>query len=191
MSLNFDNVESAKVEVREQLSSFKAVQPGLQTLTVESVEPVLAANGTPGVMVKFNSKEAEASFTERFWLSEKAAPRVQYLVEKFTGAKLTGGITGEGQALAEAAAASIGAKVVGTTKPVIVDGEEYLSSKLNKEGKPFVNIRPTLRFAGFVEPEGGDAEPRIKRAQAPTITEAPANPFEGGTSDEKGDDLPF
>lgn len=180
MNLNFDSVESASSEVRE--SSFKSVKPGLQTLMITGIEPTQAGTGTPGIVVTFESKEAEASFNERFWLSPGALPRVQYLVEKFTGVKLTGGFSGEGLELANAVATGLSSKLVGKSKTVIVDGEMRTREK---DGKVYNNTYPTLRFAGFVDPEGDAAEPIIKDNTVSTV-----KPASGINVDNSGD-LPF
>lgn len=154
--LNFDNIESASSEVRE--SSFKSVKPGVQTLMITGIEGTVASTGNAGIVVTFESKEAEASFNERFWLSAGALPRVQYLVEKFTGVKMTGGFDGEGQVLADNVATALSSKLVGKSKTVVVDGEMRTREK---DGKVYTNTYPMLRFAGFVDPEGKAAEPII------------------------------
>lgn len=184
MSLSFDNVQSATSEVRE--SSFKSVKPGLQTLMITGIEPTVAGTGTAGIVVTFESKEAEASFNERFWLSSGALPRVQYLVEKFTGAKLTGGFDGEGQVLADNVASALASKLVGKSKTVIVDGEKRTREK---DGKVYENVYPVLRFAGFVDPEGTDAEPRMKDNTAPVAAKAPET--SGINTNQDDSDLPF
>jgi len=179
-NLNFDSVDSATSEVKE--STFKIVKPGLNTLMISGVEPIVAGTGNAGVAVTFESKEADASFNERFWLSAGALPRVQYLVEKFTGAKMTGGFTGDGMELATQVATALSAKLVGKTQTVIVDGETYTKEK---DGKTYVNTRPMLRFAGFVNPVGKDVEPRITDK-----TDTQSNALNSNSKDQD-DDLPF
>jgi len=181
-TVNFDQVESANSEVRE--SSFKSVKPGIQTLMITGVEPTMAGTGTPGMVVTFESKEAEASFNHRFWLSAGALPRVQYLVEKFTGVKMSGAFTGEGQELAANVATALASKLVGKSKTVIVDGE---ASTKEKDGKVYNNVYPTLRFAGFVDPEGSAAEPIITDRTAAI----PAKPTGINLEDDDSDNLPF
>jgi len=157
MNLNFDEVESANGEVRE--STFKSVKPGLNTLMISAVEPTVAGTGSAGVVVTFESKEAEASFNHRFWLTEKTLPKLQYLVEKFTGTKMTGSFPGEGMELAQSVATALSGKLIGKSKTVVVDGEKRTNVK---NDKVYVNVYPTLRFAGYVDPEGLAAEPIIK-----------------------------
>src|SRR5690606_15902676 len=145
---NFSGVEAAT-----QTSNFKFVEPGLHTLTISKVEGKTANSGSPGVTVTFDSKEAEASFNHDFWLSAKALPRIQYIVEKFTGTKMDGQFTSLDQVVQ-----ILSAKLVGRTKTVVVDGEKRTREK---DGQVYINTYPTLRYAGFVDPEGTDAEPRI------------------------------
>jgi hypothetical protein len=188
MSLNFDNVESASGEQKE--SQFKVVTPGVKPLVITGVEPTVAGTGTPGIVVTFESPEDGASFNHQFWLSAGAIPRVQYLVEKFTGAKMTGSIPGEGAELAANAATSLGSKLVGKSKECVVDGERT-TKEVN--GRVYNNTYPTLRYAGFVEPTGNNAEPIVKDRTASTPAKAATPPVAGGVdfgTDEK-DDLPF
>lgn len=186
MSLSFDNVESATSEKKE--STFKVVTPGVKPLMITALEPTVAGTGTPGVVATFESPEDQASFNESFWLSSGALPRVQYLVEKFTGVKQTGGFPGEGMELAQNVASALGAKLVGKVKTCVVDGE-ITTKEVN--GNVYENTYPKLRFAGFVDPEGADAEPRVnKRTAATPATAKPAVDGVDFGTDEK-DDLPF
>lgn len=180
MNLNFDSVESANSEVKE--STFKSVKPGLNTLMISAVEPTVAGTGNPGLVITFESKEAEASFNHRFWLTEKTLPKLQYLVEKFTGVKMTGSFSGEGMELAQSVANALSGKLIGKSKTVIVDGEKRTNEK---EGKVYVNVYPTLRFAGFVDPEGAAAEPQIKDLTVSQQLTKAVN------STKVDDDLPF
>lgn len=172
--INFDSVESASAVNKTE---FKSVKGGIQNLTVEAVEGVVAASGNPGVEVTFKSTEADASFNHRFWLSVGAVPRVQYLVEKFTGSKLTGSIA------PEEVADKLAALLVGKTKQVIVDVELRTNEK---NGKVYTNEYPTLRFAGFVEPQGKDAEVRVTDNTAKTTATV-----ELPTVDADDNELPF
>lgn len=183
MSLNFDSIESASSEVRE--SSFKSVKPGVQTLMITGIEGTVAGTGNAGIVVTFESKEAEASFNERFWLSPGALPRVQYLVEKFTGVKMTGGFDGEGQVLADNVATALSSKLVGKSKTVVVDGE---TRTREKDGKVYNNTYPILRFAGFVDPEGKAAEPIITDK---TVAVAVKPASTGINLADQDDDMPF
>jgi len=146
--INFGGVDSGA-----ERNEYKSVKGGVQNLTITEVKPLTSAGGSPGLTVTFESKEADASFNHRFWLSEKALSRVQYLMEKFTGNKIEDSFENEHEA-----AEKLGAKLVGTTKLVIVDVEKRSN---NKNGKNYVNDYPTLRFAGFVDPVGPDAEVRV------------------------------
>lgn len=180
MNLNFDEVESANGEVRE--STFKSVKPGLNTLMISAVEPTVAGTGSAGVVVTFESKEAEASFNHRFWLTAKTLPKLQYLVEKFTGAKMTGSFPGEGLELAQSVSNALSGKLIGKSKTVVVDGEKRTKEK---DGKVYVNVYPTLRFAGYVDPEGKSAEPIIKDLTDSQPTSKAVN------VSVEDDDLPF
>lgn len=168
--LNFGAVESATGERAE--STFKSVAPGLHTLEITDLQPTVAGTGIPGVVITFTSREADASFNERFWLSAKAASRLQYLVEKYTGVKMTDSFSGEGQSLAESVVATLAGRLLGKAKTVIVDGE--LRTK-EKDGNVYTNTYPVLRYAGFVDPEGANAEPRITDRTMATTTTTSSN----------------
>ncbi len=166
--INFETVESAS----EKSTGFKSVKGGIQDLTITKVEAYTSGKGSEALDVTFESKEADASFPHKFWLSPKALPRIQYLMEKFTGEKITDSF----ETVSEAAE-KLGAKLVGNTKSVIVD-------EIKKTNGNFVNTYPDLRFAGFVEPTGDDAKVRVKDETAAT---APA----GIPETPNTDDLPF
>ena len=181
-NLNFNSVESASEKTK---STFKSVEPGLNTLMISGIEPTVAATGNPGIVVTFESKEADASFNARFWLSERAVPSLQYLVEKFTGAKMNEEFDGDGMELAQSVATVLSSKLIGKSKTVIVDGETRTKEK---DGKVYVNTYPTLRFAGFVDPIGKDAEPRIvDKTESISVLEASLN----ATPETDDSDLPF
>lgn len=163
--INFENVESAS----ENKTAFKSVKGGVQDLTITKVEPYTSSGGSEALNVTFESKEADASFSHKFWLSEKAIPAAQYLMEKFAGEKIA-----ESFATVEEAAEKLGAKLIGKNRTVIVD--EIKRTKGN-----FVNTYPILRFAGFVDPEGDDAIVRVKDETAAPASGIPTPPS----------DLPF
>lgn len=181
MSLNFNNVESAGVKVEKE-STFKVIKPGVQPLTITAIEPTLSSKKqTPGVVVTFTGEDA--SFTENFWLTAGAFGRVKYLVEKFTGVAPTEEFSSEGLDLATEVANLLAVKLIGKTKEIVVDGE--VRSR-EKDGKVYDNTYPTLRYAGFVEPEGTAAEPIITKVVAET---APAASILDST--DQNSDLPF
>lgn len=169
-SINFNGVESASTG-----STFKSVKSGLHNLTITGVEEVTANTGSSGLQVTFESAEAEASFNHTFWLSAAALPRVVYLVEKFTGAKP------EGQMSIDSLAASL----IGKSKLCVVDGR--ITTK-EKNGKVYNNEYPELRYAGFVDPQGADATPRIKDE---TVAKPTAKDEETTSAAQVDDDLPF
>lgn len=175
---------SGVVAAEENVSSFNRVEPGLHTLTIKSLE--MAKSGDKDVLkVTFSSKEADAEFSHNFFLTEKALPRVQYLITKFTGNPLEG--TFEVNALS--------AILVGKTKPVIVDGRVV---GREKDGRWYNNTYAELRFAGFVlddpstfvNEEGHPNGYRIDRRGAVDVEALNAG---GSTSSSSSvnDDLPF
>lgn len=170
MKVSLTGVEAATV----QESTYKSVKRGLQPLTITEVVDTVAASGTEGIEVTFQATD-EATFKHKFWGSEKALPRLKYLVEKFTDATSPESLDTE----------VISALLVGKTKNVVVDARLVTS----KDGK-YTNEYADLRFAGFVEPQGKDAEPRIedKTIQAGQATSVN---ILNNTSGEKVDDLPF
>lgn len=167
-TINFNGVESANTG-----STFKSVKSGLHTLTITNVEEVTANSGNAGLQVTFESAEAEAAFNHTFWLSQAALPRVVYLVEKFTGSKPEGQISVD----------SLAASLIGKSKLCVVDGKIVTKEK---DGKVYNNEYPELRYAGFVDPQGQDATPRIKDE---TVAAAPKTPEP--TNSNVSDDLPF
>ena len=79
---NFDTVELPQ-ENNNQESTRKRfyLNTGLQQLTINSVEFTTSSQkGTPGAVVEFVDAE-NIAHKETFWLSEKALPRIQYLVK--------------------------------------------------------------------------------------------------------------
>lgn len=171
MEINLTGISAAE----NNGSSFKMVQPGVQTLTISKIEEATAGDKAV-LQVTFDSTEAEASFNHRFFLTEKALPRVQYLIEKFTGKPLEGSFS----------VPALSAILVGKSKSCVVDGEVR---PREKDGKVYNNTYATLRFAGFVEPEGKEVEPRIDSSRAvdtSSLTSGTAN-----SSEEDDSGLPF
>lgn len=145
------NLTGVKAAEENQGSSFKSVQPGVHTATISKLEMV--KRGDKDVLnVAFSSEEAGAEFSHGFFLTEKALPSLQYLITKFTGNPLEGNVDVN----------ALSAMLVGKTKTIVVDGQVR---PREKDGVWYNNTYPRLRFAGFVEPEGADAEPRIDRSQ--------------------------
>jgi len=151
MRIDFDSEESENNESRNN-SDYRDVKNGGKDLTITGVDHFVAGSGTEGLIVTFESKEAEASFNHRFYITPKAFSRIQYLVEHFTGAKLTGQV--DSTQLADVLAP----KLIGKTKTVVVDAEIRTREK---EGITDNNEYPTLRCAGFVNPTGNAAEPIV------------------------------
>lgn len=166
-TIDFTGVNSPEAKA----STFKSVKSGIHTLTIAAVDEVTASTGTPGIEVTFDSKEAEASFKEKFWLSAGALPRVVYLMEKFAGAKPEGAMSVE----------EIAAKLVGTTRANVVVDARVITK--NKDGKTYENEYAQLRFAGYVDPQGNDATPRLEKVAA---TPDPIN-----VDDDLDNSLPF
>lgn len=164
LKFSLEGVDSAKANV------VKRVEPGIHTVTITKLEANTSAGGTQGLRVEFASKEAEASFTETFWVTNGALPRIQYLIEKFHGEKHEGDIDLE----------TLNAKLLGKTQVIIVDGREALSNPVPQPDgtvKVFTNIYPRLRFAGFVGENFSESDILIERlpkndaqAAAPSTT---------------------
>lgn len=160
------------VEAGNKGSDKKFVKPGIQTVTIASLELITSNNDKSGLKVTFNSKENEAPFNETFWLSEKALPRLQYLIKLFTGEKHEGKITVE----------ELSAKLVGKTEEIIVDGREALSNPVTQEDgtiKTFVNVYPQLRFADFGTKDARSLEVNIQKlpSEVPTSGTDDGLPF--------------
>ena len=169
MKINLGGVEAAT----EKESTFKVVKKGVQPLTIVEVTETVAASGTEGIEVTFQASD-EATFKHKFWTSAKALPRVVYLIEKFTEKPVPIGDLG---------IEVLSALLVGKTRPVVVDARLVTS----KDGK-YTNEYPELRFSGFVDPIGKDAEPRVEDT---TIAVAPMGNALNALSTEGNSDLPF
>lgn len=137
------NFNFSGVDVPVENPGFVAVEPGYQTLTIKSVEDVVSSNkGSLGVKVTFESDKG-GTFSQDWWLAnsageslEKAMPSFQYLVLKFSGAKLEGNISTD----------LISAKLVGKSLDVTVGGRKYTSEK---DGKKYNNTSAWLPFSGY------------------------------------------
>ena len=177
MEINLTGVNAAETQPSQSGSTFKRVEPGVHELTITKVEGAKA--GSKDVLkVTFQSKEAEAEFSHNFFLTEKALPSVQYLITKFTGAPLEGNFSVD----------ALSAVLVGKSQPrVVVDGQVVPK---NKDGRWYNNTFPRLRFAGFVDPQGNDAEPRIDRSQEMNL-DAVNNAAEASAQQAEDNDLPF
>lgn len=117
-------------------TEYKSVDPGLHTLTIKALE--MAKAGDKDVLrVTFTSKESGADFNHNFFLTEKALPRLQYLITKFTGNPLEGNFDVD----------ALSAILVGKTKSVVVDGQII---GREKDGVWYNNTYADLRFSGFV-----------------------------------------
>lgn len=173
MEINLTGVNAAET----QTSTFKRVEPGVHTATITKVEGA-KAGARDVVKVTFASKEADAEFSHNYFVTEAALPRIQYLIEKFTGAPL------EGKFSVDALAAIL----VGKEKSIVVDGQVR---PRQKDGKWFNNTYATLRFAGYVDPQGNDAEPRIDRSQEMNLEAANGGAAESSAQQAEDNDLPF
>lgn len=158
----------------ENTSTFIAVQPGYQNLTVKSVEDVKSQSGTLGVKVTFESDKG-GEFSQSWWLADSsgnelktAMPSFQYLMVKFSGEKLEGNISTD----------LISAKLVGKTTDVTVGGRRYTSEK---DGKKYNNTAAWLPFSGWA----GNSTVRYTGEWESEDT----NTLETATA--KTDDLPF
>jgi hypothetical protein len=170
MKVNLKGIEAATV----QESTYKSVKKGLQPLTITEVVDTVAASGSEGIEITFQATDG-ATFKHKFWASVKALPRLVYLIEKFTDGPSPESIDTE----------SVSALLVGKTKNVVVDAE----SRTSKDGK-YVNEYPTLRFAGFVNPEGKDAEPRLEDKTIQGNQQSSSSIL-NATTEDKINDLPF
>lgn len=173
LKINLSGIESASENIQT-----KRIVPGVHTLTISKIEVVSSNSGNNGLRVEFTNEELGASFNETFWLSPKALPRLQYLIEKFDGEKHDGDIT----------VSSLNAKLIGKTRTCIVDGREALSNPVPQEDgtvKVYTNIYPQLRFAGFVGDNFKDEDAYIERLKPAADSGAL------GGSSEAPSDVPF
>lgn len=183
MEINLSGIKSAEATNNSSTSTFKRVEPGIHTLTISKVEE--AKLGTKSVLrVTFDSAEAEASFPHDYFVqgntdetTKKLLERVQYLIEKFTGAALEGNFN----------PAALSAVLVGKSKVCMVDGRVR---GVQKDGKWYNNTYATLAWAGYVDP-AADAKPNIDQRDAVNleVLNNPVNP--GAAASTSDNDLPF
>lgn len=157
---DFNNIELPENNNQDTPRQRYYVNTGLQPLTINTVELIYSSQKqTPGAEVTFADAEGIV-MKETFWLSEKALPRVQYLVKGITGEPMTGQF-----ATNEEVVAVLAAKLVGKTANIVVDGENRTKEK---DGKTYTNTYPVLRYRDFINPEGKSAEPIITDKVAAT-----------------------
>ena len=87
----------------------------------------------------------------------------------------------------EEVVAILAAKLVGKVAQIVVDGEKVTKEK---DGKTYINVLPTLRYRGFINPEGVAAEAIItdKTADVPATPTAEGFQLPAATIE---DNLPF
>lgn len=159
-------IDLTGVETGKEVKTFKRVEPGVHTLTISKLELVTSGTGSHGVKITFDSLEADASFTETFWTSPKALPRIQYLLKEFYGEK------GDGKLNLDI----LTAKLLGKTRKCIVDGREALSNpKTQEDGTVVVytNVYPQLRFANFIGDNFTNADAIIQKLESSTGVDNP------------------
>lgn len=83
--INFDNVTE-----QPEKPVFKSVKKGAQQLTITNVEEGVAASGNQFIDVTFHSDKDDADFKHKFYLSDKALPKLIDLIKGATGSKPTG-----------------------------------------------------------------------------------------------------
>ncbi len=167
--VNFDGIPEV-----EQKPVNNRVLKGAQDLTIIAIEDGVSANGTNYIEPTFHSERFDADFTTanggRFYLSDKALPRLRLMMEQFLGKKLTGSLDTN--------------SLIGTTAHCIVDAV-IVRKEVN--GKVYNNEYPMLRyaFASATTPfKDEDATSEDKTPPA-SVLEAAGLPA-GDT-----DDLPF
>jgi hypothetical protein len=129
-TIDFGNVEAA--------SEAKFLDPGMYRLKVDAENTsVIAQDGkTPYLTVRFYS-EKDGSVNEKFFLTAKALPRLQYLHEVWFNKKLDKKFTNFVQ-VGEYFKAALTSKIV--TRPMVVGG------KITPDGKFYSG----LPYTGFV-----------------------------------------
>lgn len=179
MKINLSGVSAAE---NTTTSTFKRVEKGIHNLKITKLEAGQA--GSKGTLnVTFESQEAGAEFTHNFFTegntpesTNKLLGRIQYLIEKFAGAPLEGDFTIE----------ALSAILVGKSRTCVVD--EQIRPR-NKDGKWYNNSYPTLRWAGYVDPEGEDATPRVDESRKMDLDAA--NSASTSTPEAEDSGLPF
>lgn len=129
-TIDFGNVDAA--------SESKFLEPGMYRLKVDPENTTLVSqdNKTPYLSVRFYS-EKDGAVNEKFFLTAKALPRLQYLHETWFNKKLDKKFTSFLQ-VGEYFKAALTAKIV--TRPMVVGG------KITPDGKFYSG----LPYTGFV-----------------------------------------
>lgn len=160
MNLDFNGVEAAK----EGGNNTAVISKGIRTLKITKMEVNDGSDGrTPNLNFEFTQEGIQYPMNERFYLSDKAKPRLKSFYEAVTKEVMPASINTD----------MISAKLVGRTNEYLVDAEEV---EKVKDGTTFINERPTFRYTGFVDP-APTAEPKLK-------TLPPAETAVTGTAEE-------
>lgn len=176
MKLEFTNLpENNNNTTTASTTEFKIVKKGAQKLTVSSLESATNVNGNTYLRVTFHSERFDADFTDNFYTTPKALPKLLDLIEGFTGNSPESVDTDE-----------LSAMLVGKTANAIVDDEAYTKEK---DGKTFTNYRPRLRFRDFASTtkEWKDEDARTTDNTAVKT----ASPSADVAKEKEKDDLPF
>jgi|SRR5882757_5317422 len=159
--ITFDNIEENSTSGSTQ-TTFKQVKKGAQKLTVVKVDEAVNSNGKEYLKVTFRSDKHDADFTDNFYTTLKALPKLMDLITGFTGDKPAG----------EFSTSDVPALIVGRSANAIVDD---VARTNEKDGKVYTNYYPTLRFRDFASQtkEWVDTDARTIDETAPkAVTEA-------------------
>src|SRR5690606_4514195 len=120
----------------EELPQTEYVRPGVDNFVIDKIEynQPIREGGSSSLDIFFKKENSDASFKERFYLSEKALPRLQYLKTKVTGSPFEGELSIE----------QIKNSLVGISVRLTVDGKEV---EVNGNLRTYCQ----LRFSGFAE----------------------------------------
>lgn len=186
MEINLTGISAAESTNNSTTSTFKRVEPGINTLTITKLEDAKVGS-KPVLRVTFSSKEADAEFSHDFFTqgnseetSKKLLERIQYLIEKFSGSALQGNFSLQ----------ALSAVLVGKTKVCMVDGR-IRGVQSSKDSKWYNNTYPNLAWAGYVDPSP-DAKPYINdkdKLDVDALNASSGDATNIGSS--TGNDLPF
>lgn len=168
--VNFDNIPE-----QEQKPIANRVQKGAQVLTIIGIEDGVSANGTNYIEPTFHSERFNADFKTanggRFYLSEKALPRLRLMMEQFLNKKLAGSLDTN--------------SLIGTSCNCIVDA---VIVRKEVGDKIYNNEYPMLRYAFASASTPFKDEDATSEDKTPPASVLEAS---GLSNPAENDDLPF
>ena len=156
MNINFS--EAVEASTNSTGTGYTRVEKGAQPLTIIAFDDVDNSN-TPAIDITYQSGKNDATFKERTYLSPRALPKLQHIVEQFSGKKMSGNVDSN----------KLASQLIGKTAFCVVDEEPYTKEK---DGKTYTNYRAKLKFTNFAQPVNTPAELKFTDEQARTLPAA-------------------